>query len=148
MVDSRTLERLRVELADSRRVKGFNKYPAKLREQAVAYALARRSSGAGPAQIARELGVAVTTADAWSQSATVASGKQPGRVGSRAGDELSLAEMVVRAQTSGPQAAAQSWMGHRALRLEVDFADGTKLQATGIGAQDVARAIELLRRPA
>ena len=53
-------------------------------------------------------------------------------------DKLSLVPVVVRPEVSTRVLS----------RLEVDFGDGTRLQATGISADDLARAIQALRRPA
>jgi len=105
----------------------------------VDYARARRQQGNGPSLIAKELGIAVTTADAWSrpqqQMATIPTRARPGS--SIVKDELSLIPVVVRPEQD-----------HRVLaRLEVEFSDGTRLQATGVGAEDLTRTIEMLRRP-
>lgn len=136
MTDSETAGRLRKRLADCRQAKGFNKYPSDVREEAVAYAQGRRSQGAGPSLIAKELGVAVTTADAWCElGADKGYGRWPDdSVGGS--DKLSLVPVAVAPQA--PQRVVS--------RLEVDFGDGTKLQATGISAEDLARAIHVLRR--
>jgi hypothetical protein len=139
MARERTAQSLREELSKYRNVKGFNRYPADLRDEAVDYARARRQQGNGPSLIAKELGIAVTTADAWSrpqqQMATIPTRARPGS--SIVKDELSLIPVVVRPEQD-----------HRVLaRLEVEFSDGTRLQATGVGAEDLTRTIEMLRRP-
>ena len=141
MTDERAAQRLRQELSKCREGKGFNKYPSPLRDEAIEYARARRQFGVRPVKIAEELGVSVGTVDAWSkpvQSATPKRGSN-GLAKKVQSAELSLMPVVVRAER--PEAE------HRVLsRLEVDFGDGTRLQAAGITADDLARAIELLRR--
>ena len=138
MIDEGTGRRLRQELAKARQAKGFNKYPAILRDEAMRYAQSRRKQGIGVSLIAKELGVAITTVDAWSgpdgRRSTVRIGGHDARQSSI--DKLSLVPVVVQPEPT-----------RRVLsRLEVDFGDGTRLQATGIAAEDLARAIELLRR--
>ena len=139
MTDSKTAQRLHEELAGCRQAEGFNRYPSELRDEAVAYARARRRAGVGLSQIAKELGVAITTADAWSKPEQGGAWRRGREDGARhSSDKLSLVPVVVRPEVSTRVLS----------RLEVDFGDGTRLQATGISADDLARAIQALRRPA
>lgn len=142
MTDERTAQRLRHEFAKCRQTKGFNKYPETLRDEGIAYARARRKQDARSSQIAEELGVSIATVDAWTKwgSSDVARVK-PSAKGRRARhDDLSLVPVVVRpVPESGQRVLA---------RLEVDFGDGTRLCATGIAAEDLAQAIDALRRRA
>lgn len=139
MTDVQTAERLREQLASCRQTKGFNQYPAQLRQEAVRYARSRRRQGVRPNAIAGELGVAVTTADAWSRLEQDEPGAIRVRRSARApGSDLSLIPVVVR-----PEAPKRLLS-----RLEVEFGDGTRLQATGVSPEDLVRAIEALRRGA
>lgn len=138
MTMTETATQLRQKLADCRKSKGFNRYDAALKQEAARYARARRSQGPGVTVIAKELGVAVATVEAWlrlgQSESLIPRGQRHER--SDAGS-LSLVPVVVRPE-------AQRVVS----RLEVDFGDGTRLQATGIAADDLARAIETLRRRA
>jgi len=138
MTDVQTAERLRERLASCRQTKGFNQYPAQLRQEAVRYARSRRRQGVRPNAIAGELGVAVTTADAWSRLEQDDPGVRVRKPGRTSGTELSLVPVVVR-----PEAPKRLLS-----RLEVEFGDGTRLQATGVSPEDLVRAIEALRRGA
>jgi len=139
MTDVQTAERLREQLASCRQTKGFNRYPAQLRQEAVRYARSRRRQGVRPNTIAVELGVAVTTADGWSALEQDEQRDIRVRRSARApGSDLSLIPVVVR-----PEAPRRLLS-----RLEVEFGDGTRLQATGISPEDLVRAIEALRRGA
>jgi transposase-like protein len=135
----RTAQRLRQALAKYRQSKGFRRYPAAVRQEAARYARSRREQGAGPAMIASELGVAITTADSWSKpdSGEWSEGTL-GAEGKDDEDRYPLVPVVVR-----PEPAARSAV---LSRLEVDFGDGTRLQVTGISGEELARTIELLRR--
>ena len=137
MTDVHTAERLREQLASCRQSKGFNQYLAQLRQEAVRYARSRRRQGVRPSAIAVELGVAITTADGWSRLEQ----DQPQAVRVRRPTrtprtELSLVPVVVRPES--PRRVLS--------RLEVEFGDGTRLQATGVSPEDLVRAIEVLRR--
>jgi len=139
MTDVQTAERLREQLASCRQTKGFNRYPAQLRQEAVRYARSRRRQGVRPNAIAVELGVAVTTADSWSDLEQDEARAIRVRRSARApGTDLSLIPVVVR-----PEAPRRLLS-----RLEVEFGDGTRLQATGVSPEDLVRAIEALRRGA
>jgi hypothetical protein len=137
MTDVQTAERLREQLTTCRRTKGFNQYPVQVRQEAVRYARSRRRQGVRPSAIAVELGVAITTAAAWSRLEQ----DQPQAIRARRPTrtprtELSLVPVVVRPESL-----------RRALsRLEVEFGDGTRLQATGVSPEDLVHAIEVLRR--
>ena len=137
MARERTAQRLREELSKHRDVKGFNRYPAGLRDEAVDYARGRRQQGFGPSLIAKELGIAVTTAKAWSKPQQMATMPMRAQQSSSIGkDKLSLIPVVVRPE-----------QGHRVwARMEVEFTDGTRLQATGVLAEDLTRTIDVLRR--
>lgn len=143
MTDERAAQRLRQELTKSRQGKGFNRYPSPLRDEAIEYARARRRAGARPVKIAEELGVSVGTVDAWSKRGRLPAAARGSNAVARQSQsaELTLMPVVVRADRPETE--------HRVVsRLEVDFGDGTRLQAAGITADDLARAIELLRRRA
>ena len=113
----------------------YGKYPQDLQLRAVEYARDRRRAGASVAAIAAELGVHDVTARAWASAP-----KEPGSRSTRTVQEpaagLSLVPVVIRPD---PTTA-------RLTRLEVEFPDGTRLAASGIGARDLVDAIESLRR--
>jgi len=138
MADAETASRLRQQLSSCRQSKGFRQYPEGLRREAAAYVGARRGQGVKLIEIASELGVAITTADAWSrlheQSTRPTSVPRQPRTRETSG--LSLVPVVV-----GPEPTRRM-----VSRLEVEFADGTRLHATGVGPEDLVRAIEALRR--
>jgi hypothetical protein len=142
MTDERTAQRLRQEFAKCRQTKGFNKYPETLRDEGIAYARSRRKQGARCSQVAEELGVSIATVDAWAKRGSLDAAKvravnKPKRAPA---DDLSLVAVVVRpVPESGQRVLA---------RLEVDFGDGTRLCATGIATEDLAQAIDALRRRA
>jgi len=136
MHEEQTAHSLRQQLAQCRSSKGFNQYPSPLRQQAVQYARMRRSQGASPGTIASELGIAITTAVSWGrldQAPAQLSNSQA--IGRRCGTSLSLVPVVVRAERTQ----------HTACRLEVDFGDGSRLQATGVSVQDIVGIIATLR---
>lgn len=140
MTHEQTAQQLREELAKCRQGKGFNKYPAGLRQRAVAYCRTRQTMGVGPSGIAQELGVSLGTAGGWCRGEHAgAEPERGGHEGTGGGTQkLSLLPVVVRPQGSQPGVS----------RLEVDFVDGTRLVATGISAQELTATIELLRRRA
>jgi hypothetical protein len=141
MADAENAARLRQQLAGCRQTKGFNQYPAEVRDEAVRYACARRSQGATPTAIASELGVAVTTADGWSKqqlAPAAVTAPRPRRSRRRGDLGLPLMPVVVRPEPSRGVLA----------RLEVEFGDGARLLATGVGVEELLRAVEALRRRA
>lgn len=135
MPGSRELVQLRAELSRYREQKSRGKYPSELRERAEAYARERSSAGATPAEIATELGVHKMTVDRW-----VAGGERADEAAlpraTRAAQPVPLFPVVVRPERREAPP----------VRLNVAFADGTRMQVCGIGARDLVEAIEALRR--
>jgi transposase-like protein len=129
-------EQLRVALSKHRGCKRYGKYPDDLRKRAIAYSVERRRAGASVAEIAAELGVQDSTAGAWSSSA-IERRSVPSSMGRDNATALSLVPVVVR-----PESASTL----RHTRLEVEFPDGTRLTASGLGGRDFVEAIESLRR--
>ncbi|MFC1643034.1 hypothetical protein ACFL5O_10195, partial [Myxococcota bacterium] len=130
-------EQLRCALAKHRQRQRHGKYPKHLRERACRYTSDRQSSGVGVGAIAKELGVPKTTAERWTIEEPVSDESRPVQVktpSSVAG--MSFVPVVVRP-------APSEW---RAARLEVDFADGTRLQAFGVGPEVLATTLQTLRR--
>jgi hypothetical protein len=133
MMEPICAENLRQQLTTHRKNYRFHPYPPPIRQQAIQYAQLRKSQGATFRTIAVELGVAVTTAAAWAfpdLAATSDSSLLPCH------SELSLVPLVIQPD---PQHAGSS-------TIEVRFADGTTLQASGFGDNGLARAIEVLRK--
>ncbi len=128
MQDMEAAEQLRDEIAAFRRSKPFGGYPRELRGKATRYATERRRAGVGVGQIASELGVHPVTARAWCGEGR---DEEPGRIEGR--DSVSLVPLVV--------------CGDAAARLELQFPDGTRCQASGVTAPLLAQVIEALRRP-
>ena len=112
----------------------YGKYPQELQLPAVEYSIQRRRAGASVAEIAAELGVHEVTAKAWTAATAAVSGSSSIKSMPSAG--LSLVPVVVRQE---PALA-------RLTRLEVEFSDGTRLVASGVGGSDLVDAIEALRR--
>lgn len=130
-----TLGRLRAALAKYRERKHYGKYPDKLRAEAIVYSRERRHQGASVRQIATELGVREATADGWVQE------ESSGHASEKRRDSLALADIsLVPVTLKAEPAACERWG-----RLEVEFADGTRLIASGIGTQALADAIQALR---
>ena len=126
---------LRAALSRYREQTRAGKYPSALREQAEAYAQQRVRAGATSAEIAAELGVRKSTADRW------ASG------GERSAEALRKAAPT--APRSFPLVPVLVRPEHREvppLRFRLAFADGTRMQVSGIASRDLAEAIEALRR--
>lgn len=123
---------LRDALTRYRQHRRFGRFPDDLREQAAAYAGKRIEAGAKPADVAAELGVQPSTVVEWISrkaptSRVVAPTSPPGPA---------LVPVVVR-----PEPAVA-----RLARLEVEFHDGTRLHASGIGSSELIDAIQALRR--
>ena len=134
-----TAEQLRCALAKHRQRQRHGKYPKRLREQACRYTRDRQSSGVGVGVIAKELGVPKATAARWTieePEADESRAVQAETPSSVAG--MSFVPVVVRP-------AHSEW---RAARVEVDFADGTRLQAFGVGPEILATTLQTLRRQA
>jgi hypothetical protein len=88
-----------------------------------------------PAEIAAELGVHEATAGRW------ASGRKKSVAGPlpstpKAVESLSLMPVLVRPERRDAPP----------LRLKLAFADGTRMQVSGLAGRDLAEAIEALRR--
>jgi len=127
--------RLRAELTKYRERSRFGKYPKKLRIEGEKYARQRRAQGASVREIAAELAVREDTVKGWAasnSSTAVAAREQVAPL-----TEVSLVPVRVKAQAQ----PAERWG-----RLEVEFADGTRLVASGVGTHALADAIEALRR--
>ena len=123
---------LRGDLATFRERMRRGAYPSALQGRAVAYAGDRVRSGAGPAEIAAELGVRKLTASRWIEKAGAAS-PSPAASAVR-GPALSLIPLVVQGQHVDPP------------RLRIELPDGTCIHASGLAVSDVVEAIQALRR--
>ena len=126
------LAQLRSALEKYRRRHRHGKYPERLRQRACQYVEQRLQQGVPVRAIAHELGISTTAVARWS----------PRRKGPRVlapssprSGELSFVPVVVKPER----------LECRATRLEVDFPDGTRLQAFGIGPEAVGSAVEVLR---
>lgn len=135
MSGSRELVQLRAELSRYREQKSRGKYPSELRERAEAYARERSRAGATPTEIATELGVHKMTVDRWV-------------AGDERADEGALPRATNAAQHVPflPVVVRPERRETPPVRLNVAFADGTRMQVCGIGARDLVEAIETLRR--
>jgi hypothetical protein len=125
---------LRGDLAAFRERTRRGAYSSPLQGRAVAYAGDRVRNGAGPAEIAAELGVRKLTASRWIEKAGAAS--PPTTASAVGGPALSLIPLVVQGQqvdVSPP-------------RLRVELPDGTCIHASGLAVADVVEAIQALRR--
>ena len=136
---SEEAERLRGTLATCRQGKKFSRYPASVKREVARYIRVRLDEGAGLTTVARELGLSYLTAEAWAKGGQKCAKLGPPVADAKKKSDLSLVPVVVRQ----PEVS-----GHAVSRLEVEFADGTRLQATGICPTDLVRAIEVLRRTA
>ncbi|XXY44995.1 helix-turn-helix domain-containing protein [Sorangium sp. So ce269] len=135
MSGSRELVQLRAELSRYREQKSRGKYPSELRERAEAYARERSRAGATPTEIATELGVHKMTIDRW-----VAGGEHADE------DALPRATNAAQHVPFLPVVVRPERREAPPVRLNVAFADGTRMQVCGIGARDLVEAIEALRR--
>jgi hypothetical protein len=127
---------LRTALAKYREVKPYGKYPRALRDEAAAYCRERHKEGLTAAHLAEELGVNVATTSVWIAPDRSRFERAALTAPAKSASGLSLVPVVVRPEPSS------SRMG----RLEVEFPDGTRLAASGIGARELLEAIESLRR--
>jgi hypothetical protein len=124
---------LRGDLATFRERMRRGAYPSALQGRAVAYAGDRVRSGAGPAEIAAELGVRKLTASRWIEKAGAASSPAASAVRAPA---LSLIPLVVQGQRVDVCPP----------RLRIELPDGTCIHASGLAVSDVVEAIQVLRR--
>jgi len=125
---------LRVDLATFRERMRRGAYPSALQGRAVAYAGDRVRGGAGPAEIAAELGVRKLTASRWVEKAGAASPSP--RVSAGRGPALSLIPLVVQGQ---PVDICPP-------RLRIELPDGTCIHASGLAISEVVETIQALRR--
>lgn len=127
MDDVEVGEELRREIAAFRKASPFGRYPTALYARARRYATEQRQAGVSVGKIAAELGVRQVTARAWCSE-----GAEEGRGRIQGNDGVSLVPLVVC-----PDATT---------RLELQFPDGTRCQASGVTAPLLAQVIEALRR--
>jgi hypothetical protein len=125
---------LRGDLATFRERMRRGAYPSELQGRAVAYAGDRVRGGAGPAEIAAELGVRKLTASRWIEKAGAAS--PPPMAAAVRGPTLSLIPLVVGGQR----------LDACRPRLRIELPDGTRVHASGLAVSDVVEAIQALRR--
>jgi hypothetical protein len=111
-------------------------YPSALQGRAVAYAGDRVRGGAGPAEIAAELGVRKLTASRWIEKAGAASPSPSPTASAVRGPTLSLIPLVVQGQHVDVCPP----------RLRIELPDGTCIHASGLAVSDVVEAIQALRR--
>lgn len=133
MTEPISTENLRQQLTTHQENYRFHPYPLPIRQQAIQYAQLRKNQGATARTIAAELGVSPTTVAAW-VFPDLAPTSDTSLAASHS--ELSLVPLVLRTE---PKPAGSA-------RIEVRFADGTTLQASGFGDDSLARAIEVLRK--
>jgi predicted transcriptional regulator len=136
MSGSRDAAQLRAVLSRYREQKRYGRYPSELAERAAAYARERSRSGATAPEIAAELGVHAATANRW------ASGREPSVVGlapstPKAVEGFPLVPVLVRPERREV----------RAMRIKLAFADGTRMQVSGLSGRELSEALEALRRP-
>ena len=126
---------LRAALSKYRERTRYGKYPLDLHQRAVAYCLERSRAGASLPEIVSELGVRDDTVKLWA-SAAGKPASRTSRTVTQAAPEVSLVPVVIRSQSTAA----------RLTRLEVEFPDGTRLVASGVGGRELVDAIESLRR--
>jgi hypothetical protein len=130
-------EQLRGDLAAFRERTRRGAYSSALQGRAVAYAGDRVRNGAGPAEIAAELGVRELTVSRWIAK-------------SGDGSPLSTASAPRASATPAPVAmvpllvrpVAETGAG---ARVDISFPDGTKVQVVGMGGRELVEAILALR---
>jgi hypothetical protein len=127
---------LRGDLATFRERMRRGAYPSALQGRAVAYAGDRVRGGAGPAEIAAELGVRKLTASRWIEKAGAASPSSSPSPPAVRGPALSLIPLVVQGQH----------VDVCPTRLRIELPDGTCIHASGLAVSDVVEAIQALRR--
>jgi transposase-like protein len=123
---------LREALEKHRRRQKYGKFPERLRHRAYQYAKERLDAGGTTSVIAQELGVSPRLAARWARE-----GKALKALAPRAPLTGALSFVPVVVKSEQPEC--------RAARLEVDFPDGTRLQAFGIGPDALGSTIEALR---
>jgi len=111
-------------------------YSSALQGRAVAYAGDRVRNGAGPAEIAAELGVRMLTVSRWIAKGGAASSSTASA--RRTSGEPAPVAMVPLMVRPGPETGTGA-------RLEVAFPDGTKVQVVGMAGRDLVEAITALR---
>jgi hypothetical protein len=129
--------RLRSALSKYREHSHYGKFPEKLRAKAIDYVQKRKGEGASVREIAAELAVRLVTVKGWATLPGRARTTRKAGRESLALPQVSLVPVTVRAEPD-----AERWG-----RLEVEFADGTRVVASGIGTQALTEAIQALRRP-
>jgi predicted transcriptional regulator len=136
MSGSRDAAQLRTALSRYREQKRYGRYPSELAERAAAYARERSRSGATAAEIAAELGVHVATANSWaSERESSVVGLAPSTP--KAVERFPLVPVLVRSERREAPA----------MRIKLAFADGTRMQVSGLSVRELSEAIEALRRP-
>jgi len=135
MAGNREAAGLRAAISRYREQTRAGKYPSELRKRAEVYAQQRAFAGATPAEIAAELGVRERTAHQWASS-TERPAETPRPQTPAVVRSVPLVPVVVRPE---PREAS-------AMRLQVAFPDGTRLDVSGMAGRDLAEAIEALRR--
>lgn len=135
MAGNREAAELRAAISRYREQTRAGKYPSELRKRAEQYAQQRVGDGATPAEIAAELGVRERTAQQWASS-TERPAETPRHQTPAVVRSVPLVPVVVRPE---PREAS-------AMRLQVAFPDGTRLDVSGMAGRDLAEAIEALRR--
>jgi hypothetical protein len=103
----------------------------------VAYAGDRVRNGAGPAEIAAELGVRKLTVSRWIEKGGAASSSSTASAQRTSGEPAPVA-MVPLMVRPGPETGAGA-------RLDISFPDGTKVQVVGVAGRDVVEALTALR---
>jgi hypothetical protein len=135
MAGNREAAELRAAISRYREQTRAGKYPSELRKRAEGYAQRRVGVGATPAEIAAELGVRERTAHQWASS-TERPAETPRPQTPAVVRSVPFVPVVVRPE---PCEAA-------AMRLQVAFPDGTRLDVSGMSGRDLAEAIEAVRR--
>ena len=130
-------EQLRGDLAAFRERTRRGAYSSALQGRAVAYAGDRVRNGAGPAEIAAELGVRMLTVSRWIAKGGAASSSSTASARRTSGEPAPVA-MVPLMVRPGPETGTGA-------RLEVAFPDGTKVQVVGMAGRDLVEAITALR---
>ena len=132
-----TAEDLRAALAKYRQSGRYVRYPEALRYKAQDYAQQRHQWGASVATIiSAELGVSAFTAKAWATPSAVLDDTWVGN-----SVECRTLSFVPVVAPEARDMAAPTETG----QVEVHFADGTRLQATGFGTQGLIQALDTLR---
>jgi hypothetical protein len=130
-------EQLRGDLAAFRERTRRGAYSSALQGRAVAYAGDRVRNGAGPAEIAAELGVRELTVSRWIEKAGAASPSSTASAPRTSGvpAPVAMVPLMVRPE---PETGAGA-------RLDISFPDGTKVQVVGMAGRDLVEALTALR---